>query len=150
MQVLKLPILLVLILLLLMFLLHLAGLEVRFVFPAYIEMSLGLFIAGLLIIAVGGFNFRRENTTVNPINPEKTTSLVTSGPYKYSRNPMYIGFLLWVTAGVVYSSNLINIIFPVAFVILASNLYIAREEKALEDIFGDSFRKYKKDVRRWL
>ena len=150
MTVFRLPVLLVLFFLMLMYLLYFFGLEVRFLFPVYIEMSLVLFIAGLIIITIGAYHFRTASTTVNPLNPEKTTSLVIRGVYQYSRNPMYIGFLLWVTAGVVFSCNLISVIFPPMFIISANHLYIDREENALEKIFGNDYRQYKKDVRRWL
>ncbi|MDH5777518.1 MAG: isoprenylcysteine carboxylmethyltransferase family protein, partial [Gammaproteobacteria bacterium] len=109
-----------------------------------------LFLIGLLILAISAYSFRKAKTTVNPIYPEKSSALVIAGIYRHSRNPMYIAFLLWVLAGIVYFENVINLVFIPIFIILSNKLYIEREEHALEKIFGESFTIYKTQVRRWL
>lgn len=146
----RLPVMLVLFILLLMYVIHLIGIEVRLSFPAQVEMSLTLFMLGILIVALGAYTFRKANTTVNPLNPENASSLVTSGIYRYSRNPQYIGFLLWLLAGAVYSANLLNLVLLPVFILLANRLYIYREERALEKLFGQDFYEYRRKVRRWI
>ncbi len=84
------------------------------------------------------------------MTPEKTTQLVMTGVYNYSRNPMYIGFLFWLIACAIFLGNAVNILLLPSYMILVNNLYILPEEKILDNIFGDEFTEYKKNVRRWL
>jgi len=67
-------------------------------FEGQTALSVLLFTAGLVLIAMAGRLFRKASTTVNPLTPEKTSKLVTSGLYRFSRNPMYVGFWLWLLA----------------------------------------------------
>ncbi|VAW48855.1 hypothetical protein MNBD_GAMMA04-715 [hydrothermal vent metagenome] len=114
------------------------------------RMAIFLLGVGFLMIGVAGYLFRKAHTTVNPETPEKSTYLVTYGPYKLSRNPMYIGFLLWLMAWAIWIGSLLNIVFLVAFVLLVNRLYIAREERALHQLFGQEFEAYVRKVRRWI
>lgn len=113
-------------------------------------IAIFIFVCGLLVIAISGWQFRNASTTVNPVTPEKTSALVTYGLYAYSRNPMYIGFLLWLTAAVVYSNQIFNVFLLPLFVVLANRLYIMPEEKALTEIFGRDYQQYSLKVRRWF
>lgn len=65
-----------------------------FVFLARDVLAVTLAVAGAIIVLSGAASFRRARTTFNPMKPESTSSLVLSGIYKVSRNPMYLGFLL--------------------------------------------------------
>jgi len=122
----------------------------QFQFPGQFFAAFTIFSFGLLVIVMGGYSFRRAETTVNPAKPEQASQLVTSGVYTMSRNPMYIGFLMWLIAYVMFSGYAINLlVFPI-YVVLVNRLYIIPEEKALEKIFGNEFKEYKKRVRRWI
>ena len=92
--------------------------------------------------------FRRAATTPNPYRP--TTALVTTGPFRWSRNPMYLGFTL-LYLGVSFWVDTAWPLFALP-VILAVMQYgvVVREEAYLEARFGDQYRAYRQRVRRWL
>ena len=108
----------------------------------------GLLVAGVLLAVSSAFLFRRAGTTPNPAKP--TSALVFAGPYRFTRNPMYVGMaVLYVGA-----TLLLNDPWPLAFLPLVLALIrryvIAREETYLERRFGDEYRAYKARVRRWI
>ncbi len=107
-------------------------------------------ISGFLIIIIGGLRFKAASTTVNPITPNASSSLVISGIYKFSRNPMYIGFLLMLIGWSVFLASLFTLVLCAVFVIYMNRFQIKPEERALESIFGDEYMHYKSAVRRWL
>ena len=94
--------------------------------------------------------FRKNQTTVNPMTPHKSTKLVTSGVYQYTRNPMYLGLLLVLASSTVFFGAWLGIIICFLFILVMVNLQILPEEKALEEIFGEVFLEYKSKVRRWI
>jgi len=94
--------------------------------------------------------FYKNKTTVNPLKPETSKVLVTGGVYYYSRNPMYLGMALVLLAWGVFLGNPFNIILFISFIVYMNELQIKLEEKALATIFGDEFKKYKNNVRRWI
>jgi protein-S-isoprenylcysteine O-methyltransferase Ste14 len=112
--------------------------------------AVGLGASGIFVMLAGVISFRRARTTVNPLKPETATALVTSGVYRYTRNPMYLGMLLLLVGWAVYLSS------PVAFIgVLGFWLYIERfqigpEERALSTLFRGAFSEYASRVRRWL
>ena len=120
------------------------------VFESSLKLALTSFAIGSAIILVAAFTFRRAKTTVNPATPDKSSHLVTQGPYRYSRNPMYIGFGLWLLAYAIYLANLAALLLLVLFVLIANYLYIIPEEQALNRLFKTEFDNYKRKVRRWL
>ncbi|MBL4819416.1 MAG: isoprenylcysteine carboxylmethyltransferase family protein, partial [Gammaproteobacteria bacterium] len=95
-----------------------------------------------------GLRFRREETSIEPWKP--TTKVMSTGLYAHSRNPIYVSFCLMII-GVGLSQNsfwiLISFV-PCAFIIF--HTAIAKEEKYLEQKFGEEYKKYKEKVRRWL
>lgn len=78
------------------------------------------------------------------------TALVTSGPYRFSRNPMYLGMLIWLLGLAILLGSLSVFLFPVLFFLLANFLVIPLEEKGLAETLGTRFADYKRRVRRWL
>lgn len=98
----------------------------------------------------GVLAFKKVKTTVNPMTPEESSSLVTSGIYKITRNPMYVGFLFLLITWAAYLSSLYALGAVVLFVIYMNKFQIKPEEKMLTSIFGDEFSHYKSNVRRWL
>lgn len=92
--------------------------------------------------------FRRAATSPNPWRP--STALVTSGPYRFTRNPMYLGMLLLYLGGSCWGNSLWPIFFlPFVLGIMQFGV-ILREEAYLEAQFGDAYREYRARVRRWL
>ena len=92
--------------------------------------------------------FLRNSTTLQ--SSEEPTSLVTSGPFRISRNPIYLGMAAILLGVAVLLGTLVTFAFPVLFVMLIGFLIIPGEERNLEKIFGEQYREYKKRVRRWI
>lgn len=145
-----LPIIYVLFFALLMFMVKFLAEPFNIVFKAQTLIAIVIFITGILIILIAGYQFRNAETTVHPLKPEQTTQLVTHGIYRYSRNPMYIGFLLFLVAWVVYLGNAIALLLLPAFILVMNKVQIIPEEKILMEKFGDVYHNYMKHVRRWL
>ncbi|GAA3965377.1 hypothetical protein GCM10022278_23990 [Allohahella marinimesophila] len=120
--------------------------------PAWLRIygALLIFVSGFLICIAGIIEFRRAKTTVDPRIPETTSSLVTSGIYAKTRNPMYVGFTLFLIAWAMYLTSLWSLIIVVAFVVFLNRFQIKPEEEALEVIFGQEFAAYRYRVRRWI
>jgi protein-S-isoprenylcysteine O-methyltransferase Ste14 len=76
-----------------------------FALPGYMAVALSLVGLGVVVALAGVVAFRQLRTTVNPTTPGATSSVVSSGVYRYSRNPMYLGFLLALAGLAVYLSN---------------------------------------------
>ncbi len=125
-------------------------------FPTTNENSLRLFIAptiaiiGIIIAVSGILSFRRAATTVNPLKPERATSLVIVGIYKFTRNPKYLGLLFILIAWSVYLFSLYSALMLIVFVLYLTEFQIKPEEKALTVLFGDDYVAYTKSVRRWV
>lgn len=113
-------------------------------------LSILFLAAGIGLVLWSGLEFRRYRTTVNPMDPTRTTDLVTSGIYKYSRNPMYVGFVLFLLGWASFLGSLISSIVIILFVWYLSKYQIEPEERVLEKKFGSLFTEYKKRVRRWI
>ena len=112
--------------------------------------SIIIIILGVLIVLIGGYQFKKNSTTVNPLVPEDSSKLVTSGFYNFSRNPMYIGFLLFLFAWALFLGSLFALLFLPIFVLVINVVQIVPEEKILGEKFGDEYRKYISRVRRWV
>lgn len=112
--------------------------------------AIALALAGGAIGLAGTVAFRRAKTTVNPMKPQATSSLVTTGIYKYTRNPMYMGFLFMLLGWAAFLLSPWTLAGPLAFVLYVNRFQIKPEERALAVLFGDSFSQYAADVRRWL
>ena len=113
-------------------------------------LSYVLFLFGFGILFTAARSFKEHNTTINPIKIETASSLVVSGIFNYSRNPMYLGMAL-ILLGLSLKFNLIGgLIFTTLFILFITNFQIKPEEKAMQKIFGEEFLSYKNKVRRWL
>jgi len=117
-------------------------------------LRLGTAAAVLLVgigFSVGGvLAFRRARTTLNPTKPEQASSLVRSGVYRVTRNPMYVGLLCVLVAWAVFLSSAWALLGPLIFVLYIGRFQIAPEERALAKLFGSEFADYQAKVRRWL
>jgi len=113
-------------------------------------LSTVVFFLGVSITAISGLQFRKSSTTVNPLTPEKTSCLVVTGIYRFSRNPMYVGFFLFLFSVSIYLTNVVTLFFLPLFSLIINKFQIQPEEKVLETIFGDEYRQYLKSVRRWV
>lgn len=109
-----------------------------------------IFLVGILFPVAGVVAFRRARTTVDLRTPEASSALVRSGICRYSRNPMYVGFAFWLLAWSVFLGPGWELLGVVFFVLYMNHFQIAPEERALRALFGDDFRAYEQQVRRWL
>ena len=87
---------------------------------------------------------------MNPTRPNATSSLVTGGVFRLTRNPMYLSLLLYLLAWAAYLSNWLALLLVPVFVLYINELQIKPEERALSTLFGDEYRSYAARVRRWL
>ena len=108
-----------------------------------------LIIAAIIII-LSMYKFKKIKTTISPLRPNKTSSLVNSGIYAYTRNPMYLGLLLMLFSTALFLKNLISFLIIPLFILFITKNQILPEEEALENIFGEEYKNYKKKVRRWI
>ena len=122
----------------------------RFLVPARNLLLVFLATAGGFMVILGLSSFRRARTTVNPMKPASASSLVVSGVYAFTRNPMYLGFLLLLAGWAIFLSNAISFVFLPLFVFYMNRFQIGPEERALALKFGQEFVFYKSRVRRWL
>ncbi len=112
--------------------------------------AIALLIFGVSFALSGIYSFRQVKTTAHPSKPERASSLVTSGVYKITRNPMYLGLFCVLMAWAIILGNVYTFIVPFIFAFYISRFQIMPEERALEGIFGDAFTAYKQKVRRWI
>ena len=147
--------------------------EGKFLPPAYLFASLAsmvllsLFIplyalipypwnaTGLLPLALGvALNastdnvLKKHDTTVKPF--EVSTTLITTGVFNFSRNPMYLGMVLILIGAALLLGTLSPLITIPLFAITMDRIFIFAEEKMLEKRFGDEWKQYKTNVRRWI
>jgi protein-S-isoprenylcysteine O-methyltransferase Ste14 len=105
-------------------------------------------VLGLILATRAAAEFRRAGTGFALRGG--SSALVTSGPFRFSRNPMYLAMLTWLLGLAVLLGSLVAFVFPVLFWLLASLLVIPLEERRTERLVGERFLEYKRDVRRWL
>ena len=129
-----------------------AGVAPRFAFPwlRQPEIAIVLVVVGVLIAVLGVGAFRQARTTVDPRRPKKTSALVTSGIYRVTRNPTYLGMFVVLASWALWLGQLLPLVLPPLFVAILNRWQIAPEERALDRLFGASFAAYRAKVRRWI
>ena len=115
-----------------------------------VGMALVLVLIGQGISIAGMVAFRRARTTINPTKASAASSLVTTGVYRFTRNPMYLGLLLTLLAWAVFLFNPVALLFVPIFVLYINRFQIKPEEQVLSSLFGAEYMAYKGQVRRWL
>ncbi|MBW7469504.1 isoprenylcysteine carboxylmethyltransferase family protein [Marinobacter sp. M216] len=120
--------------------------------PGWFRLPVSLFLlfVGIAFCVAGVVEFRRVQTTVDPRKPESSSSLVCSGIYSVTRNPMYVGFTLVLLALTVFLASPWLLLIVLAFVLYLDHYQIRPEERALANLFGPEFKAYQSRVRRWL
>lgn len=107
-------------------------------------------VLGIALAALGFRAFGAAETTVNPVKIETASSLVTTGVFRYTRNPMYLGLTSLLVGWAIYLAAPLTLLGPVAFVLYITRFQIIPEERALRRIFGELYDEYCARVRRWL
>jgi protein-S-isoprenylcysteine O-methyltransferase Ste14 len=107
-----------------------------------------LFVGGAAMMLAAAGLFRRLGTNAPPTRP--TTIIVTTGPFRWTRNPMYLAMaLIYAGLAISFDGPIAFALLPLVLIIIQTQV-IAREERYLEAKFGDDYRRYKAEVRRWL
>lgn len=126
-----------------------------FLFPVGTIGSVPLAFAGVLLILFGiimnlwsSSLFSRRKTAISPLGTP--TSLVVDGPFRISRNPIYLGMLAILAGAAVLSGTLSTFLFPAVFFLIVATTFIPMEEKKMVSIFGNEYLAYESRVRRWI
>ncbi|HLQ39191.1 MAG TPA: isoprenylcysteine carboxylmethyltransferase family protein [Planctomycetota bacterium] len=114
----------------------------------YNYAGLGLVVLGGWLSLAGNLNFRRAGTPVRPFT--RATALVVQGPYRFTRNPMYLGMVVVLAGGAFACGTATPWLVPLPFALLLDRRFIVREERFMAGLFGDGYRDYCRRVRRWL
>ena len=120
----------------------------KVIFPPYTYLGFVFIVFGIVLNIWADFLLKKGETTVKPY--ENPTQLITSGPFRISRNPQYLGFAAILLGIAINHGTLITFVSPITFVILMELLFIRFEEKNLKGVFGKKYINYKKKVRRWI
>jgi len=107
-------------------------------------------LLGVVISLVSMVAFTRARTTMDPKHPASASNLISTGIYRYSRNPMYLGVLLILAGWAIYLGNVLSIVSLFVFIAYITRFQIIPEERLLSQKFGVAFDNYKNKVRRWL
>ena len=114
------------------------------------KFALFFLSSGVLMIGLGIAEFRKSKTTITPLHPDQASKFVTSGIYRFTRNPMYFGMLLILFSIWLYLQNLANSIVLPLYVWFISKYQIIPEEETLHKLFGEEYQHYQDNVRRWI
>lgn len=127
------------------------------IFPAFtfgsiqsIMVAVAVALLGLAVSLVGIVAFRRAHTTIDPKHLTETSTLISSGIYRYSRNPMYLGVLLMLVGWAFYLGNVLSLLCTLIFIAYITRFQIIPEERLLREKFEKEFLSYQRRVRRWL
>lgn len=115
-----------------------------------VYVAAAILVASIAVIVLAIREFRRANTTVNPLEPQTASALVTSGVFAFSRNPMYLGLLGLLLAWTVFLGAPAGVAGLALFVTWMNLLQIRPEERAMTALFEGDFADYRSRVRRWL
>lgn len=109
----------------------------------FIAVGVGVIVSARVVLG-------RSNTTWKPTTPGRTSRLVTTGVYRFTRNPMYLGMLLILLGWAVVLESPFALILPAAFMFYMNRLQIGPEERTLSALLGRDYSDYLRHVRRWL
>lgn len=124
--------------------------SLKFFFNNSTKLAVGSGAIGLGSGIMGVVQFKKAQTTPNPQALEEVSSLVTSGIYRYSRNPMYVGLVFILLGWALYLSHLLAFVWLPIFVLYMTRFQIWPEERAMKQKFGDAYQAYLTRVRRWI
>ena len=113
-------------------------------------LALALAAAGVAIAASGVVAFRRAGANIDPHHIDRGEALVTGGPYRFTRNPMYLGITLVLSAYAVYLARPVELLGPAIFAAYLTRFQIAPEERAMRAKFGAAYTEYARATRRWI
>lgn len=122
--------------------------QFRFISGNYRYIGIVVLVCGLSMTFYSFYFFKKNKTPIMP--GQKPTFIVMKGPYKFIRNPMYLGVATGLFGISIIFGNVLTFISPIIFFLVTNFIYVKREEKLMEQIFGKKYLDYKKKVRRWI
>ena len=122
--------------------------SLKFIPPGFGWLGALVSFCAVLLFLFSFRQFRRAGTSVR--GTERTTTIVQTGPYRFSRNPIYLSFILLVTGLSVWMNDLWLLLMLIPAIACITVLVIPREERFLESNFRDRYATYRATVRRWL
>jgi protein-S-isoprenylcysteine O-methyltransferase Ste14 len=120
----------------------------RIIHSPYTYLGLIIILFGVALNVWSTRLLKKKRATIDLY--ETPTRLVTDGPFRISRNPLYLGGVILSLGIAVLLGSLITFVFPTALLLILDKLYIPAEEKRLEKTFGKEYLEYKQRVRRWI
>jgi len=144
------PVIQVLLTAALMWMLATTSISSLIVIPGRLWIVGCLWVVGGLISLLGVIAFRQVKTTVDPRTPDRATHLVIVGIYQWSRNPMYLGFVIFLIGWAIFLSNTVTIIPIPVFILYMNHFQIKPEERFMLEKFADEYEAYMTKVRRWI
>jgi protein-S-isoprenylcysteine O-methyltransferase Ste14 len=113
-------------------------------------IALLILISGLLLMSVATLQFARAKTTVNPMRPARTSSIVSTGIFAVTRNPIYLGDIFVLIAWALWLGSITGLVVVPLFIAYINHFQIKPEEQALLKKFGPAYQGYLAKVRRWV
>ena len=123
-----------------------------FALPAYFQykaIGIALIVLGVAVSVSGNFTFRKRGAEIIP-SSEVHSTLVQSGLYRITRNPMYLGLVIIGIGAALVAGTWLMWLVPIVIFALDNFVIIPFEERSMERVYGDAFREYKTRVRRWV
>jgi protein-S-isoprenylcysteine O-methyltransferase Ste14 len=127
----------------------------HFLFPIAKIVSFPYNLIGVIIFVFGAglaINakrlFQKTNTPIKP--SDSPINLHQQGPFRFSRNPMYLGISIGLLGIAIFLGSLSAFLFPVMFFVVMDLLFIPHEERALQSVFGEEYQLYKSKIHRWI
>jgi protein-S-isoprenylcysteine O-methyltransferase Ste14 len=117
--------------------------------PPWTLIGIGPVVLGFGLGFWGIFRFRSHHTKPRP-GKGNATALVTDGPYRFTRNPMYLGMTLVLLGAGLLIGSISALLGPLLFIPLITQMWIVREECWMAEAFGENYAEYRNRVRRWL
>ena len=128
--------------------LHLLTPVVKFVYYPFTLLGIIPILIGIILNLAADSSFKKNDTTVKPLLEAKV--LITTGIFKITRNPMYLGFVLILLGIAILLGTILPFIVIIIFAVFLDIIFIKYEEKKLENIFESKWHEYKNSVRRWI
>lgn len=111
--------------------------------------GVALIVFGVAVSVAGSMTFRRDGAEIIP-SSEAHSTLVVGGPYRFTRNPMYLGLVVIGIGAALFAGTGPMWLVPIVVFVLDNFLIIPFEERSMERAYGDAYRQYKARVRRWI
>ncbi|MGX2987324.1 methyltransferase family protein [Ursidibacter sp. B-7004-1] len=117
---------------------------------AYRCFAVICFIFGVVVDLCALWAFWKNKTTINPLDPNKTSALTREGIYRFTRNPMYLGLVCLLLAWAFWLGNAFALLVVWGFIVYITRFQIKPEERILAQKFGEIYQEYCQKVPRWL